>query len=158
MNHDLPAIIESISSTMDLNDLAAEMLKMPQAEIVTEHEFCPGPDGINVYRRAMHVKANTLVLGFAHRQACFNILLEGTALIWVKGETKQISAPYIFQTEEGVQKIGLFLTDSTWINFHATKTSTIEDVEAEIFIPCPALDEHKRVIAEMKQKAIKGDS
>jgi len=158
MSLDLPTIIQSVSASQNLDDLAAAMLEMPQAELRMEHEFCSGPDGMNVYRRAMHVKAGTLVLGFAHRDACFNILLEGTALIWANGETKQISAPYTFQSEAGVQKIGLFLTDSTWVNFHATKASTVDEVEAEIIIPCPALDEHRRIIAEMTNTTVKGDS
>lgn len=155
---DLPAIIESVSPSRDINDLAAAMLAMPQAEIATEHEFCAGPDGMNVYRRAMHVKAGTLVLGFAHATACFNVLLTGEALVWCNGETKRVSAPHVFQSEAGSQKVGLFLTDATWVNFHATKATSVEQVEAEILLPCPALSEHHRIIAEMSKQAIKGDS
>jgi len=147
MIHDLPAIIESVSPSRDMNDLAAAMLAMPQAEIITENEFSAGPDGMNVYRRAMHVKAGTLVMGFAHATACFNVLLTGEALVFCDGQTHHVSAPHVFQSEAGSQKLGLFLTDSTWVTFHATKTTSVEEAVAEITLPSQALIEHQRRIS-----------
>jgi len=147
---DLPSVLESLSPALDPNEIVSAMLRMPQAASVTEHEFCDGVEGgARVYKRTMQVPAGTLVAGYAHATDCFNVLLKGKAVVWCDGKVMKIKAPYIFQTKAGVQKFGLFLTDSVWVNFHATTKTTIDEVEAETLLPCPALDAHRAAINAM---------
>ena len=151
---DLPAVLQSLSPTLAPDEIVAEMLRLPQADITTEHEFCPGlPGEARVYKRTMIVPAGTLVAGFAHSTACYNLLLKGRAVVWCSGKVMKIKAPYVFQSEPGAQKFGLFIEDSVWINFHATKETDIDRIESEIFIPSPALNAHRQVIEQLKQQA-----
>jgi quercetin dioxygenase-like cupin family protein len=146
--NDLPAVLKSLSPSLEPEEILGAMLRMPQANTLTEHEFCEGKNGApNVYKRTFSAPANTFVAGRTHAIPSYSVLLKGKVVVWCEGKVMKIKAPYIFQSGAGGQKFVLTLKDSVWVNFFATHAKTVDDAEAEIIVPSPAVEAHRLEMA-----------
>ncbi len=107
-----------------------DLLKqLPQVDIPVIHEFIPG-----MYRRQITFKKGTFATGKIHRDECFDVVLSGEMIVVSEDGFKRVKGPCTMTSQPGKKKAGYALTDCTWINYHPTSCTTVEDVEKEIFV------------------------
>ncbi len=114
-----------------LADLEGVLSQFEQPEFKTEHFFAHG-----TYTRVLHLPKDTVLTGKIHRYSCVNIVPKGKiAVITDEGEY-EITGPYVFVSGAGVNKAGLVLEDTIWINVHPWDgDEDLEQIEREVIIP-----------------------
>lgn len=139
--HYVVSVIESIAGQLERGEIDYEEVERmllanqsPQTKpnIGVSHSFCSG-----VYMREMRAPAGSLVLGHAHAEACFNIVLEGKIRVFVNSEFKEVSAPQVFITPANTRKLGYVIEDLRWINVIASESTNVEDIEKRFIIKSP---------------------
>jgi hypothetical protein len=94
--------------------LQEELLKMPQADIVTTHTFLPG-----VYERKIDVPAWTVLTGAAHKTDYKVRLEKGTIAVNIGAEIHILIAPCEFEAKAGSQRVGrVFEEDVIWVDIY----------------------------------------
>lgn len=94
--------------------LQDELLKMPQADIVTTHTFLPG-----VYERKIDVPAWTVLTGAAHKTDYKVRLEKGTIAVNVGTDIVILTAPCEFDAKAGSQRVGrVFEEDVIWVDIY----------------------------------------
>lgn len=108
--------------------LQDELLKMEQADIVTEHSFTPG-----VYERKIIVPPWCVLTGAPHKTAYKVRLEKGTIAVNVGTEVKVLTAPLEFDACAGEQRVGrVFDEEVVWVDIYenlddCTDIPTLED-------------------------------
>jgi hypothetical protein len=112
-----------------MNELAAisQVTVGPQVECPVTDHFAPG-----VYCREVFMPAGAFVVGHVHKTAHLNILLSGKLRVYMSGAIHELSAPFVFRSGVGVQKIGFILEDCTWLTVHPTDKTDVEEIYREI--------------------------
>lgn len=101
---------------------------LPQVGIPTTHEFIDG-----LYKRQITLPAGTLATGKIHPVDHMDVMLSGEMLIATESGYDHLVAPLTLTSRAGVKKAGQSLTDVVWVTYHPTRSTTVEDVEKEIF-------------------------
>ena len=122
----------------DTNHIRESMDKMQSAMYpvdgndFVEHYFGPG-----TYVRQGYLPAGHIYMGKIHREACVNILVQGTICILSEEGKKLISAPYTFVSGPGIRKAAYAVTDVILVNVHQNPTNTkdLEELEQQIIAP-----------------------
>ena len=97
-----------------IENLQAELLKMPQADIVTEHTFLPG-----IYERKITVPPWTVLTGAEHKTDYKIKLEKGTIAVNVEDKVKIMTAPMEFEAKAGAQRVGrVFDEEVVWIDIY----------------------------------------
>lgn len=92
-----------------------------------------------VYTRTLFSPADTLIVGAAHKKAGVAILEKGTIKV-IDGENRyMVSAPSMYNTPAGSQKIGYALTDVVFTTKHNVNATTTEEAEIELFEETPQI-------------------
>lgn len=92
-----------------------------------------------VYTRIAYANAGSVVVGCTHKKGGTAILLSGT-IRQIDGDDKyEISAPRIFNTQAGTQRIALAVTDCVYATIHSVEAITTEDAEKELFVETPQI-------------------
>lgn len=105
-------------------DLEAALLRLPQADVQTEHSFCNG-----LYARTIHIPAGTLITGAVHQHESFWVMRDGTlALTLDDGEAVVAYSGDMGKSPAGVKRAGLALTDVVFTTFHANPDNEIDPV------------------------------
>lgn len=108
--------------------LQNELLKMPQANIVTNHTFLPG-----VYERAITIPAWTVLTGAEHKTAYRVRLEKGTIAVNTDSGIKVLTAPCEFEANAGMQRAGrVFDEEVIWVDVYdnpdnCTNLAILED-------------------------------
>jgi hypothetical protein len=108
--------------------LQDELLKMEQADIVTEHTFAP-----NIYERKITVPPWTVLTGAPHKTAYKVRLEKGTIAVNIGAEVKILTAPLEFDACAGEQRVGrVFDEEVVWVDIYdnldnCTDIPTLED-------------------------------
>lgn len=108
--------------------LEHELLKMPQADIVTTHNFLP-----EVYERTITVPPWCVLTGAPHKTAYKVRLEKGTIAVNIGSEVKILTAPLEFDACAGEQRVGrVFDEEVVWTDIYAnpdncTDISVLED-------------------------------
>lgn len=96
--------------------------------IPIEHTLVDG-----VYTRIAYAKEGTMIVGAGHNKGGVAILLSGT-IQQIDGDTRyEITAPKIFNTFAGTQRIALALTDCAYATCHSTEATTVDEAETLLF-------------------------
>lgn len=94
--------------------LEIELLKMPQADIVTTHTFLPG-----VYERAITIPAWTVLTGAEHKTAYRVRLEKGTIAVNTDDGVKVFTAPCEFEASAGMRRAGrVFDEEVVWVDVY----------------------------------------
>jgi hypothetical protein len=94
--------------------LQEELIKMPQSDIVTEHNFYNG-----YYERKITIPAWTVLTGAAHKTDYKIRLEKGTIAVNVGTEVKVLTAPFEFEAKAGEQRVGrVFDEEVIWIDIY----------------------------------------
>lgn len=102
--------------------------------IPIEHTVIDG-----VYTRIAYAPANCLIVGCAHKKGGSAFLMKGS-IRQIDGDNKyEISAPFIFNTEQGTQRLAYTLTDTIYATTHSVSANTVEEAELEVFEQVPQI-------------------
>jgi hypothetical protein len=94
--------------------LQNELLKMPQANIVTEHIFTPGK-----YERKITIPAWTVLTGAEHKTPYRVRLEKGTIAVNTDDGVKVLTAPCEFDASAGMQRAGrVFEDEVVWVDIY----------------------------------------
>ncbi len=97
------------------------------------------------YVREMFIPKGTCVVGRVHKWECVNILLSGTiAIVDNDGNKKVMTAPAIFVSRPGHQKIGYAIEDTRWLNTFSCKEEDIPG--AYDFFTCESEEDYQLLI------------
>lgn len=117
-------------SREQIDQLQAEMVKMPQVELVTEHFFVPG-----MYCRRVYRPAGTLIVGKVHKQPHFFLCAKGEIIAWTEQGMKKLQAGDVIESQPGTKRITLSIQDSIGITIHKTKKTDLDEIETELIEP-----------------------
>lgn len=102
-------------------DLEAALLRLPQADIKTEHSFCDG-----LYARTISIPAGTVLTGAVHQHASFWVVRSGELAFTTEGgETVIAYSGQMGSSGAGIKRAGFALTDVVFTTFHANADNEI---------------------------------
>ncbi|CAB4123393.1 SET domain containing protein [uncultured Caudovirales phage] len=122
----------SLPVKTQIQNLQNELLKMPQADIVTEHIFYPG-----FYERKITIPAWTVLTGAAHKTDYKIRLEQGTIAVNVGEEVKIMTAPYEFEAKAGEQRVGrVFEQEVVWVDVYKNPDNCkdLEVLEERLYV------------------------
>ena len=136
--------------------LQAEMVKMPQAELKTEHFFSPG-----MYCRRVFRPAGTLIVGKVHKKPHFFLCAAGEIIAWTESGMRKLQAGDVVECQPGTKRVTLATTDAIGITIHKTDKTDLDEIEVELVEPDETAlfdsgNNLKRIIGEMK--ALEGEA
>jgi hypothetical protein len=128
-----------------IENLQVELLKMPQADIVTEHTFLPG-----IYERKITIPPWTVLTGAEHKTDYKIRLEKGTIAVNVEDTVKVMTAPMEFEAKAGAQRAGrVFEEEVVWVDIYENPDNCqdIETLENRFYVvPECGLYENRRIL------------
>ena len=104
----------TLSMTGKVLALQNELLKMPQANIITEHIFKPG-----VYERKITIPAWTVLTGAEHKTPYHVRVESGTIAVNTDDGVKVFTGPCDFPAKAGMQRAGRVFEDEViWVDVY----------------------------------------
>ena len=110
-----------------VDQLQAELLKLPQYEPLTKHYFHGGMLCREVWR-----DAGVLVVGKVHLKEHFYLIAQGTVQITTDTGVQELTGPALMLSQPGTKRAVLSLTPALCMTFHRTDALTIEDAEIDL--------------------------
>jgi quercetin dioxygenase-like cupin family protein len=126
MELDLPTYV----TREQIERLQGEMANLPQAELVTEHQFNGG-----MYMRKLYRPAGTLIVGKVHKVDHFFLCAKGEIIAWSEGGMKRLQAGDVIESKAGTKRVTLAVQDSIGITIHKTDKTDLDEIEAELIEP-----------------------
>lgn len=102
-----------------------------QIDVPVTHTFVPDK---KEYWREITMPSGMTGVGHVHKQRHFNIVLSGRALVTCDGVTRDIKAPFIFESMPGAQKAFHVIKDFRLITVHQNPDNLTDVVEVERLI------------------------
>lgn len=112
--------------------LQAEMARMPQVELPTEHFFTNG-----MYARRMFAPAGTVIVGKAHKAEHFFIVASGVIAVTTDEGVRELRAGDVLCAKPGTKRAGVAITDVVVINVHRSNETDLDALEVELIEPEP---------------------
>ena len=110
--------------------LQAEMVKMSQAELPTDHFFADG-----MYCRFLFRSEGTLIVGKVHKKEHFYIVCCGTVRVTTDDGVKDVTGPTVIVSHPGTKRAVYALTDATCLTVHRTDKVDLDEIEEELIEP-----------------------
>lgn len=101
------------ATTAQIRVLEANLLAMPQADIITSHSFSAG-----VYERTIKIPPKTLLTGAVHKTPYRVRLERGSIAVNIGSEVKILTAPFSFDASAGEKRVGLTLDEVVWTDIY----------------------------------------
>ena len=121
----------SITPSLEpINRLQAEMVKMPQIELPTEHYFAGG-----MYCRKVFRPAGTTIVGKVHKKAHLFLCAKGQILAWSETGMRTLNAGDVVESQPGTKRVTYAVEDSIGVTFHVTDKTDMDDIESELVEP-----------------------
>lgn len=138
-------------SREQIDRLQSEMVKMPQAELQTEHYFRPG-----MYCRKLIRPAGTLIVGKVHKEPHFFLCAKGEIIAWTENGMRRLKEGDIIESEPGTKRVTLAVVDSIGITVHRTDKTDLDEIEAELIEPddlalFDSSNKLKQIVSQMKE-------
>lgn len=143
-------LISKAPSREQIDRLQAEMAKLPQAELETEHFFSPG-----MYLRRVYRPAGTLIVGKVHKKPHFFLCAKGEIIAWTEKGMRRLQAGDVVESQPGTKRVTLAVTDSIGVTVHLTDKTDLDEIEQELVEPddlalFDSSNKLKQIIGEMK--------
>lgn len=113
----------AVDSRAKVERLQAEISKLPQYEMQTEHYFHGG-----MYCRKGMFDAGVLMVGKVHKTEHFFLVVSGRVLI----EKTEYGPGELILSKPGTKRAIYSLEPSVCMNFHKTDATTVEAAELEL--------------------------
>lgn len=145
-----------VPTKAQIDDLQAEMVKMPQTELQTEHYFLDG-----MYCRKVFRPAGTVIVGKIHKKPHFFLCAKGEIIAWTELGMRTLRAGDIVESKPGTKRVTYAIKDSIGITFHKTDNTDLDKIEAELIEPDDTAlfdsnNQIKQFVIEA-QRALKGE-
>lgn len=118
-------------SREQIDRLQAEMVKMPQADLQTEHYFSES----GMYCRKVFRPAGTLIVGKIHKQHHLFLCAMGEIIAWTETGMKRLQAGDVVESKPGTKRVTLAVTDAIGVTVHRTDKTDLDEIEAELVEP-----------------------
>lgn len=130
-----PALeLQRINITREQVDRLQEAVAaVPQIELQTQHDFCPG-----FYARSVLIPAGTVLVGKVHATEHIFMVTQGDISITTDEGVMRVQAPFQAICKAGMKRAGYAHTDTVCVNIHITTETDLVKLEAEL-IDAPAL-------------------
>ena len=132
---DAPQPAQLAPHDIDLDQVEAYMLTLPQVECPIQYHFGPG-----ICIRERVVPGNTLIIGHKHKYPNMSMIMQGACAVFEDGRMTEILAPFIF-VGEPKRKVIYALTDVVWLNILSTELTDPAEIEAHFVEPSQAYRE-----------------
>jgi quercetin dioxygenase-like cupin family protein len=144
-------IIKEAPTRQQIDRLQAEMVKMPQADLQTEHFFSPG-----MYCRRVFRPAGTLIVGKVHKAPHFFLCAKGEIIAWTESGMRRLQAGDIVECQPGTKRVTLAVTDAVGVTIHRTDKTDLEQIEVELIEPDDSAlfdssNKLKQIVSQMKE-------
>ena len=123
-------IISETPSREQIDHLQAEMVKMPQVELQTDHYFAGG-----MYCRRVARPAGTTIVGKVHKKAHIFLCAAGEIIAWSEKGMVTLKAGDVIESQPGTKRVTYAVKDSIGITIHQTHKTDLDEIEAEIIEP-----------------------
>jgi quercetin dioxygenase-like cupin family protein len=120
-----------IPSRDQIERLQAEMVKMPQAELKTEHYFSES----GMYCRKVFRPAGTLIVGKVHKHHHLFLCAMGEIIAWTENGMKRLQAGDVVESKPGTKRVTLAVTNAIGVTIHRTDKTDLDEIEAELVEP-----------------------
>ena len=95
------------------------------------HRFVPG-----MYIREIFMPKNTVLTSKIHKHEHPYVILKGVCEVFTDaGGTVLLEAPHMGITPAGTRRVLRIIEDTTWVTFHRTDKTDLEEIEDEIIEP-----------------------
>lgn len=132
-------IAETLLSAMRKGYEKGELIEL---EDQLEHYH---PEGL--YGRRQTLKAGTVEVGKVHRRESLTMVLKGTLVVVDEGGNRKThTAPDVWITPIGRQRVIYAVTDAEWIGVWRTDLKVLDEIEQEL--ACMSMDEFNRLSLE----------
>lgn len=129
-----PLELQRINITREQVDRLQEAVAaVPQIELQTQHDFCPG-----FYARSVLIPAGTVLVGKVHATEHIFMVTQGDISITTDDGVMRVQAPFQAICRPGTKRAGFAHTDTVCVNIHITTETDLEKLEAAL-IDAPAL-------------------
>jgi len=115
-------------SREQIEQLQAEMVKMPQADLQTEHYFSES----GMYCRKVFRPAGTLIVGKVHKHHHLFLCAMGEIIAWTENGMKRLQAGDVVESKPGTKRVTLAVTDAIGMTVHRTDKTDLDEIEAEL--------------------------
>jgi quercetin dioxygenase-like cupin family protein len=140
-----------IPSLEQIQRLQAEMVKLPQVELPTEHYYSGG-----MYCRKVFRPAGTTIVGKVHKKAHLFLCANGQIIAWSETGMKTLNSGDVIESQPGTKRVTYATEDSIGITFHVTDKTELADIESELVEPdelalfdsCNKLIESRKALGE----------
>lgn len=104
-------------------------------------KICPTMDNFSegVYARTIAMPKGAIIVGKKHKTRHLNIIVQGSARVWIEGEVRIIEAPYIFESKENCRKVLYIEEDMLWTTIHVTDETDTNIIEKHIISDEPLI-------------------
>ena len=119
-----------VPSREQIDLLQAEISKLPQAELKTEHFFVPG-----MYLRKVFRPAGTVIVGKVHKAPHFFLCAQGQIMAWSEKGMVTLNPGDVIESKPGTKRATFALTDAVGITIHQTDKTDLDEIEAELIEP-----------------------
>jgi hypothetical protein len=126
MNNIIEQLTANVPSREQIINLQNELIKLPQAEPITEHYFSDG-----MYCRKVWRCAGTLVVGKVHKKDHFFMCAAGEIIAWTEKGMKTLKAGDIIESKPGTKRVTFAVTDAIGITVHKTDKTDLDEIEKE---------------------------
>lgn len=100
-----------------------------------------------LYGRRQYLKKDTYVVGKVHKRESITIVMKGTlAIVDEHGNRELHSAPDVWITPVGRQRVIYAVTDAEWIGVWPTEKTELQEIEDEL--ACMSMEEFERLALE----------
>ena len=133
------------------------MVKMPQAELQTEHYFSEG-----MYCRKLIRPAGTLIVGKIHKKSHFFLCAKGEIIAWTESGMRTLQPGDIIESQPGTKRVTYAISDAIGITVHKTDKTDLDEIEAELIEPdetalFDSSNKLKEFVIEAQKMALKGE-
>lgn len=111
----------------DIFRLQAEVAKLPQLQLQTQHFFAGG-----MYCRFLPRPAGTVIVGKVHLKEHLYIVCCGTVLVTTGDGAREISGPEVIVSKPGTKRAVFAITDATCLTVHRTDLTDLDEIEREL--------------------------
>ena len=134
----IPRVVAGVSvvdnAVIALEDAISELPEL--IELETDHYFSD-----ELYARALHIPAGTVLTGKVHKRDHLNFLMKGEIKVMTDEGVKHLVAPAIIPSKKGIKRAGFAITDTLWVTVHHCDKTSVEEAEKELVEPNrPSID------------------
>jgi quercetin dioxygenase-like cupin family protein len=144
-------VIANVPTKEQIERLQAEMVRMPQIELETDHFFSPG-----MYCRRVYRPAGTLIVGKIHKKPHFFLCARGEIIAWTETGMRKLQAGDVVECQPGTKRVTLATQDSIGITIHKTDETDLDKIEVDLVEPDSAAlfdsgNRLKSIVADLKK-------